>query len=322
MNLKRKLLNIFFINLILPISLFSQFAFFSFEDNSNYKGSWNLSYDIPDFISDFIREKYSLRVLSPIVVENLFKESAHQNLYELLLSQDIQFLVRGTIKDFSINRLIAGEPKIAQYETYSNNISVQFEIMDLKSNKVILSETIEQKSSDLGVEVTIYGQETEVKKEFSNLDRIKFGSDEFLRTLVGKNLIKFCEKFTSKLETVPEIALRNKTFDSKSDKTKSKFKTKVIEGEILFIDEETKEVFINLGRRENLQTGMVLSVYAPKDTLIDEKTGEFLGIAEKKIGEIEIIEVRGDRFSLGLIKEEKERIVKGNKVKKVEISPE
>ncbi|MCX8057715.1 MAG: hypothetical protein N3F03_08925 [Ignavibacteria bacterium] len=322
MNFKKKLLSIFFINILIPVSLFSQIAFLSFENKSSYKGNWNLSYDLPDFISDYLREKYTSIILSPSTTENLIKENSEISYQEFLTNKGIKYLIEGIILNFSINRSIAGEPKVAQYESYSNNIEVEFKITDLRTNKIIFQQSLEQKTSDLGVGLTIFGRETETKKEFEQLEKIKFGSDEFLKTLVGKNLLKLCEKFSSKVETIIELQQNFNQTEKKLDTTNSKLKRKILTGEILFVDDDTKEVFVNLGKKENLQVGMILPVFASGDSIFDKTTGEFLGVTDKKIGEIEIIEVRGDRFSLGIIKNEKEKISKGNKVRKVEISSE
>lgn len=322
MILRRKLLNIFFISILIPTSLFAQIAFLSFKDKSSYRGSWNLSEDIPNFMSEYFREKYKSNILSPRVTENLTREEIYPNINEALISKNCNYLVRGTITDFSINRLVAGEPKVAQYETYSNNIEIEFEVTELKTNKIIFLEKIEQKSSDLGVGITIFGKESETKKEFNQLDQLKFGSDDFLKTLVGKNLLKLCDKFSSRLETIIKLNANEKSIDTIKSESKTALKRKILQGEILFVDNETKEVFVNLGKKDNLQIGMILPVYVEGDTIFDRSTGEILGITDRKIGEIEIIEIRGERFSLGIIKEEKAKISKGNKVRRIEILPD
>lgn len=217
---------------------------------------------------------------------------------------------------------MAGEPKVAQYETYSNIIEIEFEVTDLKNNKIIFLEKVENKSSDLSVGVTIFGRETDTKKEFEQLDRIKFGSDDFLKTLVGKNLLKLCDKFSTKIERIIPLQPQKMDVDTLQNFSKTKFKRQIITGEILFVDHDTKEVFINIGKRENLQVGTILPVYTEGDTIYDDSTGEILGVTDKKIGEIEIIEIRGERFSLGIIKDEKEKISKGNKVRRIELLPD
>ncbi|MGB9664842.1 MAG: hypothetical protein ACPL25_08000 [Ignavibacteria bacterium] len=322
MSLSQKLKSILFISLIFYSLTFAQIAFFKFTDKSSYKGTWNLSQEVSDFISDYFRAKYNLNILSSRTTENLINENQELSSTDILLSKNIEFTINGIIHTFSINRLMAGEPKVAQYETYSNEIEIEFIITELKTNKILFDEKIEQKSTDLGVGVTIFGRETDTKKEFNQLDQIKFGSDEFLKTLVGRNLIKLCEKFSTRVEPLLNLSEYKEISKSDTSVYKSKFKRKIISGEILFVDEETKEVFINLGKRENLEVGSILPVYAPRDTLIDDKTGEVLGVTDKKIGEIEIIEVRGDRFSLGIIKDQKEKIRKGYKVRRIELLPE
>lgn len=317
-----KLLNIFFISTFLPASLIAQIAFLSFKDNSNYKGSWNLNYDVPDFISDYFREKYNINSLSPYLTEKLINDAVNGSLNEILINKGYEYLIRGNVITFSINRLMAGEPKVAQYETYSNTIEIEFEVTDLKNNKIIFLEKVENKSSDLSVGVTIFGRETDTKKEFEQLDKIKFGSDDFLKTLVGKNLLKLCDKFSTKIERIIPLQPQKMDVDTLQNFSKTKFNRKIITGEILFVDHDTKEVFINIGKRENLQVGTILPVYTEGDTIYDNSTGEILGVTDKKIGEIEIIEIRGDRFSLGIIKDEKEKISKGNKVRKIELFPD
>lgn len=322
MSLSQRLRNIFFISLIFHSITFGQIAFFKFTDNSSYKGNWKLSQDIPDFIADYFREKYRIDVLSPLTTENLLKDNQDLSQSEFLISRNVAYTVTGIIHTFSINRLIAGEPKLAQYETYVNEIEIEFIVTDVKRNKILFDEKITQKSSDLGVGVTIFGRESDAKREFDQLDQIKFGSDEFLKTLIGKNLIKLCDKLSSKIEPHINLTDYKTTSNKDTSNTKTRFNRKVISGEILFVDEETKEVFINLGKRENLEIGSVLPVYAPGDTIIDEGTGEVIGVTDKKVGEIEIIEVRGDRFSLGIIKNQNEKILKGYKVRRIELLPE
>ncbi len=321
MSLKRRLKNIFFINVFLPSIIFSQVAVMEFIDKSTYLGVWNLSYDIPDFMSNYLREKYKITVLSPAVIKNLLNESSHKILEEILKAKDIEYIINGTIYDFSINRLVAGEPRLAQYETYSNNIDIEFSITELTTKKIIFEERIEQKSSDLGMGITIFGRESEAKKEFENLNNIKFNSDEFLRTLIGKNLLKLCDRFSNKIESIIRIEKIDTSSTEQERTNKINFKRRVTYGEILFVDHDTKEVFVNLGKKNNLDVGMILSVYTDSDTVKDEVTREIIGVVDKKIGEIEIIEIRGDRFSLAIIRNEKEKIAKGHKVKIIEILP-
>lgn len=321
MRLRLKLLNIFFINLVLINIVFAQIGIFPFKDESSYKGTWKLSYDVPNLIAEYLRTKYDILVLSPYLIEKEFYHNSDKyvNLNDFLSQKNINYLIEGKIKSFNISRLIAGEPLIAQYETYTNSVEIEIQFTDLLTNKIVFIERIEQKSSDLGVGVTLFGRESEARREFYSLDKIKFGSNDFFKTLVGKNLLKFCDKLSEKIEKSTPLLIQKKEFKIDSSASEIKLKKTLIKGEILFVDESTREVFINLGKKDNISVGSILPVYSVVDSVFDPKTNEFLGLVEKKIGEIEILEIRGERFSLGIIKNETERIVKGNQVREVRI---
>ncbi|MBU2447412.1 MAG: hypothetical protein KJ666_17815 [Bacteroidetes bacterium] len=329
MSSRKKLQNIFCISLSLltlfSVSAFSQIAFSKFENNSSYEGNWELAYDVPNFISSYVRESFELISLSP---KNLEYEITHSKsdsltILEFINQLGFKYFVTGKISKFSISRFTAGEPKLAGYETYSNDISLTLNILDLSSNKIIFSEIFSNEISDLGVGVTIFGRESASKREFYNLDNIRFGSSEFVQTLVGKNMIVICESFTEKAKSVFSDLKQTKVQIPKNntEDSPSPFVRKIIKGEILLIDHENKEVFINLGSSDNLSVGTVLSVYAIGDSLFDPQTNIFLGIADRKVGEIEIVEIRGERFSLGIIRSETEEVKKGNQVRKISVLP-
>lgn len=327
-NSRKKLHAIFFINVLLtivhPVLIHSQIAFRKFENGSNYEGVWKLESDIPNFIASYLREKYEIYVLSPTSLENelMNADLSHQTAYEFIQALGCDFLIAGKIHKFSISRFTAGEPKLAGYEAYSNEISIELTIKNLRENKIVFEDNFLHDISDLGAGITIFGRESERKKEFYKLDQIKFGSSEFMNTIVGKNLINLCEDFSEKANTLfSQIKSRKATIPIIKEDSSIPFSKRILRGEILIVDRDAKEVFINLGARENLTPGTILTVYAKGDTIFDTITNQILGIADKRIGEIEIVEVRGERFSLGLIKSEIEPIFKGAEVRKILILP-
>lgn len=327
-NSRKKLLTILFINFLLtivhPVLIYSQIAFRKFENRSNYEGVWKLESDIPNFIASYLREKFEIYVLSPNSLENelMNADLSNQTAYEFIQTLGCNFLITGKIQKFSISRFTAGEPKLAGYEAYSNEISIELTIIDLKEDKIVFADNFLHEISDLGAGITIFGRESEGKKEFYKLDQIKFGSSEFMNTIVGKNLIKLCEDFSEKTNTLfLQIKSKKSTAPTIKEENSISFSKRILRGEILIVDRDTKEVFINLGSHENITPGTILTVYAKGDTLLDSTTNQILGIADKRIGEIEIVEVRGERFSLGLIKSEIEPIFKGAEVRKILILP-
>jgi hypothetical protein len=329
MNLRKKLKNIFCISfsiiIFCSVPAFSQIAFGKFENSSIYKGNWELEYDIPNFISSYVREGFELAVLSPKNLENQITNSKSDtvDIFEFISQLGFRYLVTGKISKFSISRFTAGEPKLAGYETYSSDITLSITIIDLTSNKTVFSETFSNEMSDLGVGITIFGRESESKREFYSLDNIRVGSVEFTQTLVGKNMLSLCEQFTEKVKPLFSELVKSeiKISESPLEDDSSLFKRKIIKGEILLIDQENKEVFINLGSSDNLSNGMVLSVYVVGDSLFDPRTNTFIGVSDKKVGEIETVEIRGERFSLGIIRSQIEEIKKGYQVRRITVLP-
>lgn len=326
---KKKLQNIFCISFSLLVlfssSAFPQIAFTKFENNSSYEGNWELEYDVPNFIASYVRESFELSVLSPKNLEYEITNSKADSvpIFEFINQSGFQYLVTGIISKFSISRFTAGEPKLAGYETYSNDVTFSLNILDLSSNKIIFSEIFSKEMSDLGVGVTIFGRESESKKEFYKLNEIRFGSSEFVQTLIGKNMLFLSEAFTEKAKPIFSDLVKSKISILKNhiEVQPSPLTRKIVKGEILLIDLENKEVFINLGSSDNLSVGSVLSVYAVGDSLFDPQTNIFLGIADRKVGEIEIVEVRGERFSLGIIRSGSEEVKKGFQVRKIAVLP-
>lgn len=325
----KKLQNTFCISFLL-FGLFatesnSQVAFTKFENTSSYEGIWELEYDFPNFISGYLRERFEIQVLSPKLMEDELSNSHIQNfsLHEMLRNLGYKYLISGKVTKFSISRFTAGEPKLAGYETYSNDIAFTISILDLNSQQTIYADAFSNELSDLGVGITIFGRESESKKEFYSLDKMKFGSAEFAHTLIGKNMLALCEKFAEHSKAhFSELKINDvNLIKDDPNPSPSPFIKKIVRGEILLIDYETKEVFINLGSSDNLSSGAILSIYSVGDSLFDPSTEQFLGVSDKKVGEVEIVEVRGERFSLGVIRGEEKDIKKGLEVRKIAILP-
>ncbi|MCX8009847.1 MAG: hypothetical protein N3A61_01725 [Ignavibacteria bacterium] len=302
-------------------------AFTKFENRSNYAGAWKIEFDLPNVISSYIREKFELHTISASLLERELSSNYSDSisLSQVISNLNCKYLVTGKLNKFSISRFTAGEPKIAGYESYVNDISLQLTITDVVNQKIVWTDDFERSSSDLGFGITIFGRQTQSKREFDNLDNIKFGSSEFFETLVGKNVLKLCEEITSRSEELLKSIKNEKLLvnEQKSiqEVTANPFIKKIIRGELIIIDNDAKEVFLNLGSKDFIKVGDILNVYTFGDSIFNSKTNKFIGVADKKIGEIEIIEVRGESFSLGFIKSQTQPFIKGNEVRKLTILP-
>lgn len=71
--------------------------------------------------------------------------------------------------------------------------------------------------------------------------------------------------------------------------------TPAVAGKVASVSGST--VYINLGSAHNIKPGQTLGIYKIAKEIKDPDTGEVLGREEKKVGEIKIIQVKGEKLS-------------------------
>lgn len=74
-----------------------------------------------------------------------------------------------------------------------------------------------------------------------------------------------------------------------------------LSGEILSVDMISKKVYFNLGYENGVQLNDIYTVYEEGSPLIQPKTGQIIGVKEKLLGTIEIVEI-SKSYSVGKIK--------------------
>jgi len=322
---------------IICISLFAfeagnaQVLFTPFEDESSYKGKWELSFEIPNYIAAYLRELHSVTVLS----SSAFKSLADKRTEDKALHSDFEFIsnlagslgykfvLTGKILEFNISRFTAGDPVVAGYEAYSCNIEINLQIYNINSNSTEYNGTVVGEINNRGLGLTLLGKPTDEKIQYLSLNEIKFGSEEFNETIVGQTMFALCQNFSDELTSSKNHLLskisQNKIVSEIADKSLDdiKLNTEIKKGKILTYDKSTREAFINLGSANDLKVGEDLSVYSISDSLFDPTTNEFLGLSDKKISILEIIEVRGDKLSLAVVKSNFDEVAVGMEVRKL-----
>lgn len=88
-----------------------------------------------------------------------------------------------------------------------------------------------------------------------------------------------------------------------------------LSGEILSVDMISKKVYFNLGYENGVQLNDIYTVYEEGSPLIQPKTGQIIGVKEKLLGTIEIVEI-SKSYSVGKIKKQKDDFKRGNKVRR------
>ncbi len=332
-NLRRSLRNIFFISIFSLSGINAQIIFIPFENESSYQGAWNLSVEVPNYLAAYLRELHGIHVLSSSAATKLAQDRGF-NVKVIPDFEAIQFIASeynfryalfGRIDKFNISRFLAGEPTLAGYEAYACHIEGTVQLFDIDKNEFIYTKSINEEVNDRGIGLTLLGKPTEEKEQFYGLDAMRFGGEEFNKTLVGLTMLNFAENLSADITRFDRNILKEdldiKVKRIPADNALDDFhlNTEIKKGIILIYDISTGEAFINLGSFDEMKPGEEIGIYAEGDSLFDPVSNEFLGVSDKKISEMEIIEVRGERLSLAVVKRNREIVEKGMEVRKLTI---
>lgn len=329
--LKKFLNSILFISLLSTGTLKSQFLFTPFENESSFTGTWNLSEEVPNYIAAYLREFYKVNVLSSTAFISLaeVKNRDKSNSYDFQSYSSVaskigaEYVVSGKVIDFNVSRFSAGETNIAGYEAYSCNINISLQIFNLTTNSTAYSGNVESSVSNKGLGLNLFGAASDEKKQYLALNQIRFGSEEFNKCIVGETMFQLCEDLALNIKSKNRELLfpkkQNPVQTDFHDKTldEIQIKVEILKGIILTYDEETGEAFINIGSSNAIRAGDELSIYAAADSLFDPVTNEFLGLSDKPVSVLEIVEVRGEKLSLAIVKSNRDKIEKGLEVRKL-----
>jgi hypothetical protein len=293
------------------------FAFIPFENRSDFEGRWDVGIDVPRFLSAYVKERYRIPSVSPVIVKNFFVEQNHQGAeindvkfwVELYRRFGVRFLVAGTVEMFDISRFTTGDPSVGGYEAFKGEVSITFAVYDLDRTAFSLT-PVEVKKGDAAGEfadrsltLTLFGKQSDRTIEYRDLDKIRFGSEDFNRTVIGQACLLLGERFALQLErampgirtwatTDPDSLIR---LGQSLDTLSLSFEPLTISGTVVFVEGEN--TFINLGSEDGVRPGQQILVH--RDPMAkDAGTGA--------IGELHVVEVRGPHLSLA-------RIVNGQK---------
>ena len=304
------------------------------EDNSGFGGKWKLAYDIPRYLASYTRLKFQTGVVNPITVayfdtaEHItarIRNSAHSL---QLYSEEFhsRYIILASVETFSVSRFLVAEQTLAGYEAFAGEIQLQFSIYDaaeLRGDREI-SPFYEGEASgvvkDKGLGITLFGKQTERTNQYFSLDELYFGGDQFNKTIIGEAMLKCAEDFSAKLEkAIPALKTKSSIIpstlqiDSTGADTSIRLTRRIIRGEIVLVDSD--QVFINIGSDESVQLGDILTVFVEGEPILDPATKQVLGTSDARVGEVQIIEVRGTHLSMAAILKGKGAIKVRNKVR-------
>jgi len=323
---------------VIGISLFcnsnAQIVFTPLVDESTYKGKWNISEDVPNYLAAYMRDVQRMNVISASsFLSYLPEQERDQSIYsdieyisKIPIDTSFRYIVFGKISEFSIQKFNAGESGLGGYERYAVSITLDIKVFPLFSYGSAISDEVTAEASRNALGLTIFGKPTADRDQYYGLNLIKFGGEEFAKTLPGEAMLSLSANFveilkSNKLDLTSSITEMTPKGRIAADTTLDdiNISTEIIKGTLLLYDAATGETFINLGSAHNLKIGEEFGIYAGADSLFDPATNEFLGVTDRKVAVLEVVEIRGEKFSLCVVKENRKNVSKGMTVKKIYI---
>ena len=297
------------------------FIFVPFQNNSDFKGRWDVATDVPRFLAAFMKERYRIPAVSPVIVKDFFETQKHEGkglddvkFWDALYREfGVRYLVAGVVEQFEVSRFVTGQPLVGGYEAFKGALVVGYTVYDLERTAQSAAATWIKRGeasgeyADRSLTLTLFGRQSERTVEYRDLDKVRFGSEEFNRTVIGQACFQTAENFALQIEgampaikacgmTNPDSLLKlGKMLDSIS----LTFKPITIWGAIVFLEGEN--AFISLGSEDGVRAGQQLAVF-PNAMAHNASAGP--------VGEVLVTDVRGAHLSLA-------RIVKGQKTLKV-----
>ncbi|NUN68378.1 MAG: hypothetical protein HUU02_01545 [Bacteroidetes bacterium] len=309
--------------------------FLPFEDRSGFNGAWKVGRDVPRFAAAYMQQRFRAGVVPPAALLSFAEEQgiAQDELPRIESMRQAserfrtRFIVAGEVTDFSISRFMVSEVQLAGYEAFSAEVRIHFTLYDAQQfggsrTSILYEGTAEGVVKDRGLGVTLFGKQTDRTNKYFALDQIAFGTEAFMSTIIGEALLQCMDDLGTRLErAIPALVSKQTVLsgtialDTTAIDTAFALSRRLITGSVVMVDDE--DVFINLGSADGVTVGDLLPVFGGNVPVTDPATGAVLGTREERVGEMQIIEVRAEHLSLGLIVRGKGDIKPKHSVRKV-----
>ena len=183
-------------------------AIFPFEDDSGYRGPWNLAHGLPKVLGEQLESDYFFVIPYDTVITAIPKPEKKKSLLGRMwepfsnkketlripdnviletarkLGADLAITV--VITDYNYSRFGAGTPMVGGYKSYKAEVELNpIRIIRIIDGKEIESFSVSANERDRGLGLELLGKPRDKDIEFVTLDRMAFGSQEFFKTLIG-----------------------------------------------------------------------------------------------------------------------------------------
>ncbi|MFP4520644.1 MAG: hypothetical protein ACLFQK_00715 [Fibrobacterota bacterium] len=288
----------FFLLLLFSVSE-SETVLLRFDNRSDFKKPWDLADDMPEYLSKCLDSagfkmnpyKRASRYLKDNLVsagdyhsKDKLREIAHD-----LSSSKILYAV---IDEFYIgkNQVDLKAYVHSGYEHYRASLEGTLFLFDTNSDSLFLKpfKVSEVRHKGRAVFITDLSEEN---KKYISLEKEKFGSEIFKKTVAGDAMNELCKKIIAFIVE----SVGNKEIIA--NKENSGYSASVFVRDAVVLDVQDSAVFINSGSRDNIAPGEVFGLFEKGDPLKDPETGEVLGYSEKEAGKIKVELVKAAGFS-------------------------
>jgi len=240
-----------------------------FINTSKYKGKWNIGKGIAKLFADEMEKNKNF---------NIYFQEPYQIQRKIFSNEpNKKFVITGTVREFNISSYGVIFPGFGGYNSYSAEVEINLKLRDCMSNSAEEIFNSNKKLTDRNIGLTIFGgpgTSDETSGDIlERLHKLKFGSNEFKKTLIGKAVMECIYDLQMKTE---------KRLSSKVLITNTSF----IPAKILSMEGDL--IYLNISIKHNLKVGEKFVVYTKDKPIKDLVTGKILGYTDKKIGIIKI----------------------------------
>ncbi len=291
------------------------FAILPLIDKTDFKHKkWNLTNDFAKAFIDTLEKNGAHLVANLATVDSFLKQHSIRSykydneatLKNIAHHLKVDYVIVGTIQQFSLSRVNLGNPMLGGYESYECTMSVEFFVYDDAENIKTESRTCLSVVNQKELGLTLLLKPSDKYLNFERLDEIEFASPEFKNSIFGIALKKLKGEFVHHLSQLLPDYFTKTASQNQDDEN-------YFEAQIVFI--RNGDVYVNVGSSDNVHEGDVLPVYAEGEEITDPDSGEILGYSDKYIGKIKILKVKDRHLSLAKTIETIEEIRTKNTVR-------
>jgi hypothetical protein len=265
----------------------NKIAFVEFTQTAKFNAHWDLKKDLPLYLSSRINKPLislpfdttEMRLKAEMIKPSI---SSMQDVQQAFLALGADYIISADVSQFVIKKRVAGDGQMAGLKSYLAECRLRLHIFSRDTLMPLRTEEVYVNLKDNNTAVNI-GRLSKDEQLYDSLSIVAFGSATFERSIAGIMMHDLVSKVNTLLLTLPVRAA------VPTGKTLIKVAK--------IVDIQGEDVYINSGFEEKLIPGDVCTVFIPGDTIFDPDTKEFLGITEKVIGSLKIIEVKASRFS-------------------------